>query len=234
MKFFLRHRIAIGIVALILAVAFTTGTCCFALSRTTAQAQRLTVVIDAGHGGIDGGVTGVKSGVKESDVNLAVSRELQAVFEEAGITVVQTRLTEAGLYDAATPGYKKRDMRKRAEIIASAAPVLVISVHQNSFSLPTRRGAQVFYRADSERSATLANLIQNALNEMPECVRKSNPLTGDYFMLNCSEYPSVIVEGGFMTNAEDEALLLNAEYRKKLAKAIAEGALEFIASAANG
>jgi N-acetylmuramoyl-L-alanine amidase len=227
-------RILVGVIAFILAIVVTVGMCCLALTRTTAQAQRLCVVIDAGHGGIDGGVTGVNSGVKESDINLAVSRYLQDDLEEAGIYVVQTRLTEAGLYGAATAGYKKRDMKKRAEIIQESSPSLVISIHQNSFSLPSRRGSQVFYRGDLPQSQTLALLIQTALNEMSECVRAYTPLVGDYYVLNCSDYPSVIVEGGFLTNPEDEKLLLTEEYQKKLAKTIAQGALAYLASAANG
>lgn len=215
-----------------LAVIFTFGICFFALSRTTAQAGRLTVVIDAGHGGIDGGVTGVKSGVKESDINLSVSRFLQKEFEEAGFLVVQTRPTEAGLYGAATAGFKKRDMKKRAEIIDSNSPALVISVHQNFFSLSSRRGAQVFFRENGENSRTLACAIQTSLNEMPECVRKSEPLKGDYFMLNCNELPAVIVECGFLSNAEDEKLLLSEAYQKKLAAAIKNGALAYLSAGA--
>lgn len=232
MNFFYRHRVALGFLSLLLAVIFTFGICFFALSRTTAQAGRLTVVIDAGHGGIDGGVTGVKSGVKESDINLSVSRFLQKEFEEAGFLVVQTRPTEAGLYGAATAGFKKRDMKKRAEIIDSNSPALVISVHQNFFSLSSRRGAQVFFRENGENSRTLACAIQTSLNEMPECVRKSEPLKGDYFMLNCNELPAVIVECGFLSNAEDEKLLLSEAYQKKLAAAIKNGALAYLSAGA--
>jgi len=234
MNFVSRHKAAFGAAALVLAIVFTVIVCCFALARTASAAQRLTVVIDAGHGGIDGGVTGKTSGVKESDVNLAVSRFLQEKLEDAGLNVVQTRKTEAGLYGTTAPGYKKRDMKKRAEIIEEAAPALVISVHQNSYPLSTRRGGQVFFREDSKRSYALACMIQDSLNNMEECVKKCNPLAGDYFILNCSEYPSVIVEGGFLTSPEDEALLLTDEYREKLAGAIAQGALAFLSSSANG
>ena len=232
--FFIRNRVALGFAAVALAVLLTFAVCFFALARTAAEAHRLTVVIDAGHGGIDGGVTGVKTGMAESDINLAVSRYLGQELEEAGFQVVQTRLTEAGLYGTAAPGYKKRDMQKRSEIIASAAPALVISVHQNFFSSSARRGGQVFFRAGSERSQALACMIQDSLNGMEECVKKSSPLAGDYFILNCSDYPSVIVEGGFLSNAQDEALLVTRGYQKKLAAAIARGALAFLASAASG
>ncbi len=233
MKFFYRHRVALGLAALFAAVAVTFGFCFFALSRATAQSMRLTVVIDAGHGGIDGGVVGTRSGTKESDINLAISRLLQREFEEAGFFVVQTRPTEAGLYEAATAGYKRRDMNKRAEIINANSPAAVISVHQNFFSQTSRRGAQVFYREDSDSSRTLACLIQTTLNSMPECVKKTQALAGDYFVLNCSDTPSVIVECGFLSNPEDEALLLMQEYREKIAVAIAAGTLSFFVGGAN-
>ena len=155
MGFFLRHRVIFGITALILSVAVTFGICFFALAKTAAQALRLTVVIDAGHGGIDGGVSGKVTGTKESDINLAISRCLQKEFEDAGVLVVQTRLSEAGLYGTTAKGYKKRDMKKRAEIINAASPALVISVHQNFFSLSSRRGAQVFFKKGLDRKSVV-------------------------------------------------------------------------------
>lgn len=230
MNFFYKHRVALGFISILLAVTVTFGICFFALARTAAQAQRLTVVIDAGHGGVDGGVVGKTSGRKESDINLSISRYLQEEFEEAGFLVVQTRPTEAGLYGMATAGYKRRDMQKRAEIINSNSPALMISVHQNFFSLSSRRGAQVFFRENSENSRTLACSIQSALNNMPECVKKTDALKGDYYVLNCNDFPAVIVECGFLSNAEDEALLLSKEYQKRLARVIKEGALSYLAA----
>ena len=173
MGFFLRHRVIFGITALVLSVAVTFGICFFALSKTAAQALRLTVVIDAGHGGIDGGVSGKVTGTKESDINLAISRYLQKEFEDAGFLVVQTRLSEAGLYGTTAKGYKKRDMKKRAEIINAASPALVISVHQNFFSLSSRRGAQVFFKKGFAPSVALADCIQDSLNAMEECPRQT-------------------------------------------------------------
>ena len=119
-SFFYRHRVLFGAAAILLSIAVTVGVCLYALVQTAAVSIRLTIVIDAGHGGIDGGVVGVKTKTKESDINLSISRLLQAEFEEAGFLVVQTRPTEAGLYGAATAGYKKRDMQKRAQICLRA------------------------------------------------------------------------------------------------------------------
>ncbi len=233
MNFFYKHRVTVGLLCLTLAVFITFGFCFFALSRTTAESLRLTVVIDAGHGGVDAGVVGRTTNTKESDINLSVSRLLQQRFEEAGFLVVQTRPTEAGLYGIATAGYKRRDMEKRAEIIRKTAPAAVISVHQNFFSQTSRRGAQVFFRESLKSSQTLAASVQLALNAMPECVRRSSALAGDYFVLNCSEVPSVIVECGFLSNPEDEALLVTKSYQEKIARAIAEGVIAFLSTGAN-
>lgn len=229
-----RHRVLFGFCAVMSAVLFTFGVCLYALAQTAADTRRLTIVIDAGHGGIDGGVVGVTTGIKESDLNLRIARLLQSEFEEAGFSVVQTRPTEAGLYGAATAGYKKRDMQKRAETIAASVPAAVISVHQNFFSLSSRRGAQVFFRASNERSASLACSIQSAFNEMPECVMPAEPLAGDYYILNCSDHPSVIVECGFLSNAQDERLLVSEAYQKRLAEVICGGALAFLAAGTGG
>ncbi|MBR7186650.1 MAG: N-acetylmuramoyl-L-alanine amidase [Clostridia bacterium] len=232
MSFFYKHRVALGFACLLLAVAVTFAFCFFALSKAAAQSLRLTVVIDAGHGGVDGGVTGTVTGTKESDINLSISRLLQQEFEDLGFYVVQTRPTEAGLYGVATPGYKRRDMEKRAEIIKKNSPAVVISVHQNFFSQTSRRGAQVFFREDVKESVNLARLIQTSLNSMPECVKKTEALAGDYFVLNCARVPAVIVECGFLSNPADEELLTQKSYQEKLVKAIAEGALAFLSTAA--
>ena len=229
-----KRRVLLACCAVAAALAITVGMCLYALAQTAAGMQRMTIVIDAGHGGIDGGVVGWVTKTKESDINLSVSRLLQAEFEEAGFLVVQTRPTEAGLYGSATTGYKKRDMQKRSEIIHENAPAAVISVHQNFFPVSSRRGAQVFFRESNALSRTLACSIQTALNEMPECIVRSEPLKGDYYVLNCSDYPSVIVECGFLSNAADEALLVTQAYQQRIAEVICQGTIAFLAAGTTG
>ncbi len=219
--------------ALAVCFVFTLAVCLSALVQTAGDTQNITVVLDAGHGGIDGGVTGVNTDVRESEINLAVVKNLQVYLEQAGINVVLTRKTDAGLYGLAVKGFKKRDMQKRKEIIEKAAPAVVVSVHQNSYPRSSRRGAQLFFRDGSEAGQTLANNIQAELNAMPECVQKSVPLAGDYYILNCTEYTSVICECGFLSNPEDEALLITEEYRDKIAYAIYTGILTYLSSAAS-
>lgn len=231
MKFLLRHRALLSALGVILIVLTAFCCCFFALGSAASQTLKPVVVLDAGHGGIDAGVRGTLTGVKESDLNLSFVRILQEKFEAAGFEAVLTRKTEAGLYGTTAPGHKKRDMAARAAIVKEASPALVLSVHQNFFSDSARRGAQAFYLLGSASSKALACSLQSALNRMPECVKKTSPVAGDYFILKCSGAPSAIVECGFLSNPDDEKLLLEESYREKLASAVFEGALTYLSSA---
>lgn len=190
------------------------------------------IVLDAGHGGIDGGVIGRETGVKESDLNLSVTMKLKTVLENAGFDVVLTRKTEAGLYGAATKGFKKRDMLKRKEIIEQAKPIAVISVHQNSYPTRITRGGQVFYRSDSENGKKLAEGIQRQFNDLyaEQGVEERTVAKGDYYILNCTDYTSVIAECGFLTNGADEAMLVSEDYQKRFAEAIYAGVVDYLAA----
>lgn len=188
----------------------------------------LTVVIDAGHGGIDAGVTGVETKVRESDINLAIARRLKEYFSEAGFNAVLTRKTEAGLYGLPTKGFKMRDMKKRKQIIEEANADMVISVHQNACPIKSRRGAIAFYNQESQSGKALAESVQKVLNGMDECVRTNSALVGDYYMLKCTTSPSVLVECGFLSNPDDERLLVSDEYEKEIAYAIFKGAISFL------
>lgn len=194
----------------------------------------LKIVIDAGHGGIDGGVAGRTTGVKESDINLAIAMLLKDGLEDAGFAVTLTRKTDGGLYGAATSGFKKRDMQKRKQIIEEAAPSLVISVHQNYYSSSAPRGGQVFYRQESEAGKRLAESLQKRLNGLyeKEGAKARTTAAGDYFILKATEAPSVIAECGFLSNEKDEAFLSSAAGKQKLASCLAAGVLDYLAGEA--
>ncbi|MDE6667253.1 MAG: N-acetylmuramoyl-L-alanine amidase [Clostridia bacterium] len=216
-------------VCLIVAAGAVIGICCGVAATNASATVEKVIVIDAGHGGIDAGVHGVETGAKESDVNLAIAKKLKGYFSGAGFKVVLTRSDNGGLYGLSTKGFKMRDMKKRKQIIEDSNADMVISIHQNSCPVPSRRGGTVFFDKDSECGKTLANLIQSSLNGMEECVKKSSALAGDYYMLKCTKNPSVIVECGFMTNPEDDKLLSTDVYRDKLAYAIFKGAVNYFA-----
>ena len=206
-----------------------------AVSMPTSSANKergFVVAIDAGHGGIDGGATGGVSGVSESEINLSIAKKLRAVFERGGFSVVMTRTSEAGLYGLASDGFKRRDMAARVKTVNDSKADILISVHLNTFSDHTRRGAQVFFRAGDSKGEELAACVQKSLNEMEECVKKASALTGDYYILNETFIPSIICEYGFLSNPEDERLLLTDEYQKSLALSTFQGVLLFFAGGA--
>lgn len=143
------------IICLILVLAVILS--CVMLSYASAEVSSVpkigkTVVIDAGHGGVDGGVSGVNTGVKESEINLAIAKSLKHFLVRNGYDVVMTRENNDGLYGLSTKNKKLRDMEARRDIIKEAQPDLVVSVHQNFYPLSSVRGAQVFYCLEGEES----------------------------------------------------------------------------------
>lgn len=190
--------------------------------------KKRTIVVDAGHGGIDKGVIGSNTNKPESELNLEISFKLKEVLEEGGFNVVLTRESNAGLYGTTAKGFKKRDMKRRAEIINKANPLLIISIHQNKFPASYRRGAQVFFDSDNKESKRLAISLQNAVNDLEESLRDFSVLKGDYFILNCTTYPCALIECGFLSNPEEEKLLLSDEYQYKLCGSIYKGIVGYL------
>ena len=219
------------IIAVMLITVLTAIVCFGAIVKNSSKsvnASNYKIVIDAGHGGVDGGVSGVSTGVKESELNLKTCKVLKSVLEERGATVVMTRKDDNGLYGLATKGFKLRDMERRREIIIDAKPDLVVSIHMNKFSSPSRKGAQVFFQKGDQKSKVLADCIQRALNAFSG--NGYSALSGDFYVCRCSDVPSVIVECGFLSNPEEEKLLSTAEYRKKLANEIMRGIFLYLYS----
>lgn len=226
---FKRKNIIIVAVLILTFITFIIcGTALSVKSIEDADVKIVRVVLDAGHGGIDNGATGIKTGVKESELNLKIVKKLERYLADAGVSVVLTRTTDAGLYGMATSNLKRKDMEKRKEIILKSNPTLVVSVHMNKFSVSTRRGAQVFYKTNDELGKTLALNVQKSFNQMESASRECSALTGDYFILNCSEFPSIITECGFLSNPEDEALLITDEYQEEVAYTIFKGIINYL------
>lgn len=225
---FNRKNIVIGVVLTLTLLTFLLCFISLFQIEPTAKSGFIKVVLDAGHGGIDGGVSGIKTKVKESDLNLAVTKKVEEFLVSSGIDVVLTRNSDAGLYGTATKNLKRKDMEKRKEIILKEKPNLVISIHMNYYSVSSRFGAQVFYKNGDENSKLLADNIQQSFNSMESAKRSVSALTGDYYILNCSEYPSVIAECGFLSNPEEEALLIDENYQKDIAYAIFKGVIGYL------
>ncbi len=184
-----------------------------------------TIVIDSGHGGRDNGCSGANGSI-ESDINLKISKKLQEYLETLGINVVMTRLDGNGLYSANATNFKESDMEKRLEIISDANPDMVISIHQNSFTNSSQIGAQAFYQENDEQSMEFAYAVQSQLlSQLPNARKEAN--TGDYYILKECGLPSVLVECGYLTNAEEEKLLMSEEYQSKVSYAIMCGVVKY-------
>ena len=184
------------------------------------------VVIDAGHGGKDGGAVG-KNGTVEAQINLSVAFYLKEALEAAGIDVLLTRTDENAL-----AGTKKTDMAARKQIVETPGVDVVVSVHMNSFKDRSVRGPMAFHMKDSERGKQLAQYVVASLCEaVAHPLRNANP--GDFFMVRESPVPAVLVECGFLSNAEDEALLNDPEHQQKLAGAICQGVLNYLRESGN-
>lgn len=178
----------------------------------------ITIVLDAGHGGADGGVVGAATGTKESDINLSITKYLKKYLQGGGYNVVLTR-SDGGAVGKGIKYNKKEDMRARREIVESAAPDLVISIHCNSYPLASVCGAQVFYASDSTQGQTAATAVQGYFNDVLNGKPRSAAV-GDYYILNCSKYTSILCECGFLSNYEEENKLIGASYQEKVAYTI--------------
>ncbi len=212
------------LVLIVIQLALTIFLCVRNFSTKDTSLIDFTVVIDAGHGGIDGGV--VANGVKESDLNLEYAKTLGEQFERSGFNVVYTRKTSGGLYGLPTNGFKLRDMHKRKEIIESARPNLVLSVHMNKFSQSYRSGPQVFFQEGDEQAQRLAESLQKVFNNFTN--NNHEAIDGDFFICRESPCPAVIVECGFLSNAEEAARLQTDEYRNTLCGKVFDGVMLYL------
>ncbi|NCB48716.1 MAG: N-acetylmuramoyl-L-alanine amidase [Clostridia bacterium] len=189
--------------------------------------SKYTVVVDAGHGGIDGGCVGSTTGVFESELNLAYAYNLAKQLQNMNISVVLTRTDSNGLYETGVSNLKRSDMKKRREIIENVSPDLIVSLHMNSYSLKSCQGAQAFYKKGNECGEMLATYVQTQMYNMLGNAKKTAQV-GDYYLVTCTDIPSVLVECGFLSNVEEELLLQKKSYQDKVCYAILCGVVEFL------
>ena len=192
----------------------------------TKKAQK-TILIDAGHGGRDPGKVGIADTL-EKDINLKIAFYLKELLEHQNIQVLMTREKDEDLA-ATSDNFKTSDMKKRISLIQESNADLVVSIHQNSYTTPDVYGAQCFYFTDSEEGKILASTIQKQIiistNQTKVREIKSN---SDYYLLKHSPLPTVIVECGFLSNPDEERLLLTKEYQRNMAWAIHLGILHYL------
>lgn len=176
------------------------------------------IVIDAGHGGLDGGTTGV-AGTAEDEVNLSISRRLWTLLELCGCESTMTRTTSDSL---ATEGdtirrQKQSDLRNRTALVNALPSAILVSIHQNHFPDSRYAGPQVFWSPGGEE---LARSVQSALNAALNGKRNVKQASGVYLMEHIT-HPGILVECGFLSNPTEEQKLASAEYQKRLATILA-------------
>lgn len=186
-----------------------------------------TIILDAGHGGKDGGAE--VGNVKEKDVNLRVVMVLKDALEEKGSNVILTRTGDDDLSEDGVSRRKKSDFDKRIEIINNTNPDIYLSIHQNIFESSKYRGAQVFYVSNNSYNKHLAEVIQSELNSFTNTNRKIKEMRGKY-MYDRLNPIGVLVECGFLSNYFDRTNLLNEGYVKKLSLKITQGVINYFYS----
>ena len=189
---------------------------------TDGPLRGVTVLIDAGHGGTDGGAVGKDSGTLEKELNLKVAQYLRDDLEQSGARVIMTR--EA---DMEYSRNKRADLTARLELAQSGNADMLVSIHMNEYRSRSESGPQVFYRAGQEQSRLLAGAIQAAMIQELNPVKKRTAMPGDYFILSLS-IPSVLVECGFLSNAAEEKLLLTDVYQRRVAQSIRDGIMDYV------
>lgn len=176
-----------------------------------------TIVVDAGHGGIDDGAKW--NGVREKEVNLEIARKLAQELQDQKCNVVMTRDGDIDYYTRGKGG-KRKDLLKRVEIIESAQADYFISIHLNAIRGSNWMGAQVFYSTRVPESEILAKTIQQAMADFPPGNKRQVQKDLDIIVLNATSIPGVLVEAGFISNPREAALLKKEQYQQKMAQAI--------------
>lgn len=182
------------------------------------------LVLDAGHGGEDGGAVSI-TGMPESQINLSIVLKLRDVLGLYGVDPILLREEDVSLHDesAGTLREKKRsDLKNRVAAVEDVEGVTLLSIHQNTYPGSKYRGAHVFY-APTDGSRALAEHVQNSIKAalQPENERAVKQIPDTVYIMNHVTCPAVLIECGFLTNPEEEALLRDGDYQRKLAAVIA-------------
>ncbi len=191
------------------------------------------IVIDAGHGGEDGGAIGIYKKVQEKDLNLEIAKELKEIFVLSGFEVNMIREEDTALYDndasSSIRNKKVSDLQKRVEITNSSLNNILISIHQNKFSDSKYFGTQVFYSQNNPDSIVLAECMKKAFVGLiqPENKREIKPAGKNIFLLSKAKVPAVIVECGFLSNKDEADKLIDKNYQKQLAFTIYCGFMDY-------
>lgn len=194
-----------------------------AVSSATAVSSP-TLILDAGHGGEDGGASSA-SGHKESDINLSIVLKLESLFAFLGTDTVLTRSEDISIHDSGCSTLREKkvsDLKNRVSLIQNTTNPMLISIHQNTFTDPRYQGAQVFYDVgdlSSQWGTYTQELIRTVLD--PSNKRKAALIPEHVYLFSHINCPAILIECGFLSNGEEASLLLTDVYQRKIAMTLA-------------
>ncbi|MCL2509033.1 MAG: N-acetylmuramoyl-L-alanine amidase [Oscillospiraceae bacterium] len=193
------------------------------------------IVIDAGHGGMDGGACAA-DGTPEKDINLSIALKLDEMLRAAGFKTVVTRKTDVSIHDGTAKTVRQQkvsDIKNRLAIVENMENAIFVSIHQNHYSKSNSKGSQVFYSKNNPSSQTLALSIQNTIAEtlQPDNSRRIKQSGTEIYLLYHATRPAVMVECGFLSNYEETQMLKRDDYQNQLAFAIMGGIVRFFGDA---
>lgn len=196
------------------------------------QNSRSTLVLDAGHGGVDGGAIS-DSGLKESDINLQIALKTEALVRFLGIDTVMTRETDTDNSD--NKAYSEHDnLVQRVKLANSTENAVLISIHQNKFPSAVVSGAEVMY-SDNDDSKALGLITQDNLVTLLDSSnrRVARPAPKELLLTSSVECPTILVECGFMSNPQEVQKLASNDYQLKLAAILAGSYIQFLNNTAS-
>ena len=196
------------------------------------QNSRSTLVLDAGHGGIDGGAIS-DSGLKESDINLQIALKTEALVRFLGIDTVMTRETDTDNSD--NKAYSEHDnLVQQVKLANSTENAVLISIHQNKFPSAVVSGAEVMY-SDNDDSKALGLITQDNLVTLLDSSnrRVARPAPKELLLTSSVECPTILVECGFMSNPQEVQKLASNDYQLKLAAILAGSYIQFLNNTAS-
>ncbi|MDP4152270.1 MAG: N-acetylmuramoyl-L-alanine amidase [Bacillota bacterium] len=189
---------------------------------TPALADAKTVIIDAGHGGFDGGAV-ADNGVVEKDINLSIAKKLETILLKQGIAVIMTRSDDVALASS-----KAEDTRARVQLMKTHPEAIYVSVHCNKFGQSQYKGLQTFYSQNAKEGKLLGECIQGAVKDLqPENKRESKVADRSIYILKHAPICATIVECGFLSNSEDLKNLQDPLYQDNIADVISKGINNF-------
>ena len=201
------------------------------LMTNSVPANKPQIILDAGHGGFDGGAV-AQDGTVEKDINLNIALTLEKMLKSSGFEVIMTRSTDTSTEDNSNdriPSKKKSDLKNRLLLMKKYDNAIFVSIHLNKFTTSAARGSQIFYSGNSDESKILSDYIQNCIVSkiQKDNKRVNKKATSSTYILYNATVPAVLVECGFLSNKQELELLKNEKYQNEMAFCIYCGILDY-------